>query len=435
MDARVLGTGLLIGLCLGVTGCELFGPATGGPAGRDAQPAADAPPPHIVAGPAPPPTHVADVQPDLSGVDPQVAAYFNRVRAADSTEDPVSAPRGDQPGDVPPPTRFEPTIPVQRVSNLPADNWQPSAATRPPTRDEQLPQPELIILDREPPPAIDLTQVDRGPASSPPTTPPQLTEVLVNGSGAGRDFTSGRGMAPSGAAATANSGLDDVLSAVRAGTDGDDTFRAQLDQRIVQVIAGDYTAARQPLTLVTNEQQALAKSLIETLIVSREEFHVGNQDTAATKMNRELAQLVQQLGNVSDLAIPQYVICSINGVRGFGNYEPLSPAEFPAGQPIAIAMYCEVQHLLSELRGDGRYHSELAMTTTVLTHAGDVVLEVNDNAITDASHTQRRDFFIARPLRLPPTLAPGSYVVKVTIKDKLGQKVAQNRASLRVVVK
>ena len=36
-------------------------------------------------------------------------------------------------------------------------------------------------------------------------------------------------------------------------------------------------------------------------------------------------------------------------------------------------------------------------------------------------------------VRLPATLAPGDYVAKVTLVDKLGGKVAENRATFRIV--
>jgi hypothetical protein len=35
-------------------------------------------------------------------------------------------------------------------------------------------------------------------------------------------------------------------------------------------------------------------------------------------------------------------------------------------------------------------------------------------------------------VRLPASLSPGEYVVKITLVDKLGQKVAENRATFRL---
>jgi hypothetical protein len=75
------------------------------------------------------------------------------------------------------------------------------------------------------------------------------------------------------------------------------------------------------------------------------------------------------------------------------------------------------------------------MRTRVLDSAGKVVLDVRDLDIEDRCRQQRLDFFIPRLVRLPATLSPGEYVVKVTISDKLGEKVAENRATFRVVVR
>ena len=76
-----------------------------------------------------------------------------------------------------------------------------------------------------------------------------------------------------------------------------------------------------------------------------------------------------------------------------------------------------------------------SMRTTILNRAGDVVLELADDHVPDVCRTRRQDCFIPRLVRLPATLSPGQYVVKVTIVDKIGEKVAEKRATFRIVAR
>lgn len=429
MDARWLGLGgMLCGLVL-TTGCELFQPNNTAPETRQQQPSKAAAQPQIVAQPQTPPEQAADSAPS-DEVDPRVSAFLDRMQ-----NNPSPAAERPAPTNAPPPTTFEPTIPVQRVPSI---DQTPRTQTARSISDD-LPTPRLVLVDEPVPDPIDITEIPVGvrteqPAKrNHPSAAPQLNGVIVNGgplNASGRLITSKQTATPAARAAL----FSDVVQALGNGQN-DDSFRGQLDDRVMHVIAGEYAKAREPLRLVTNQQQALAHSLIETLIVSRDEFHLGNQDSAATKMNLELDNLVRSLGKVSDLRIPRFEICAIDGIRGYGNFDPLQPAEFVTGQPIALATYCEIQNLRTEQDSQGWYRSELDMRTTVLTAGGDVILELDDKGIVDRCATERRDFFVARPIHLPATLAPGSYVIKTTIKDKLGEKVAQSRTEFRVTVR
>ena len=75
------------------------------------------------------------------------------------------------------------------------------------------------------------------------------------------------------------------------------------------------------------------------------------------------------------------------------------------------------------------------MTTTILNRTGDAVLEIKDPEIVDRCRNRRHDCFIPRLVRLPATLPPGQYVAKVTVVDKLGQKLAENRATFHLAAR
>lgn len=269
-------------------------------------------------------------------------------------------------------------------------------------------------------------------ATSPPSTvaPPALAEVLV------RPAPDAPGTLPEpGApqinapayARTASTSLREFLEQSLPGEDS--SFREQLDRRMLWVMAGDYERARAPLTLVTAEQQELAIRFVEAWIAVRD-WHMGDPSRAAGAAARELDELRRSLQRLSDLSVPTVRICS--AVRSFGQYDALEPARFLAGTPAEFVLYCEVRDFVSELRDDV-YVSTFDMTTTILNRAGDTMLEIKDANIIDRCRNRRHDCFIPRLIRLPTTLPPGQYVAKITLADKLGQKVAENAATFQLV--
>ncbi len=275
---------------------------------------------------------------------------------------------------------------------------------------------------------------DRGlsAATAPPSTvaPPALAEVLV------RPAPDAPGTLPEpGApqinapayARTASTSLREFLEQSLPGEDS--SFREQLDRRMLWVMAGDYERARAPLTLVTAEQQELAIRFVEAWIAVRD-WHMGDPSRAAGAAARELDELRRSLQRLSDLSMPTVRICS--AVRSFGQYDALEPARFLAGTPAEFVLYCEVRDFVSELRDD-MYVSSFDMTTTILNRAGDTMLEIKDANIIDRCRNRRHDCFIPRLIRLPTTLPPGQYVAKITLADKLGQKVAENAATFQLV--
>ncbi len=284
----------------------------------------------------------------------------------------------------------------------------------------------------EPPPDVGGT----APAAEPPPAPPPaptLTALTARAESA-PPVPAGRGPdTPAiNAAAAASVGLTSLREYLeRSPLPEDAPFRDQLDRRVLWAIAGDFEQAREPLRLVTAEQQQLAARFVETWIALRE-AHEGDLAATATAARAPLAELEESLRRLADLSIPTLRICG--AVRGFGQYDVIEPARFAAGGA-EFVLYCEVRDFVSELRSDGLYHTTFDLTTTILNRAGDIVLELRDTDIVDRCRNRRQDCFIPRLVRLPASLAPGRYVAKVTVADKLGKKVAENRAAFELTAR
>jgi hypothetical protein len=206
--------------------------------------------------------------------------------------------------------------------------------------------------------------------------------------------------------------------------------RAQLEERVLRVLVGDYAGARAPLTMATNEQQQLTRSIVEALISARA-AHPGDAGAMSNAATQALNEMASALRAMDELRIPAVAICW--KVEGFGRYEEFSPAKFVAGRENEVIVYCELTGFSSEPDGSRGFKTEFDVVSSIIDRAGNVVQKYAAEGIVDRCRTRRTDCFVPHLIRLPATLAPGEYTVKVTITDKLGGKVAENRAKFTMV--
>ena len=264
--------------------------------------------------------------------------------------------------------------------------------------------------------------------------PPAISSVTVRGARSQASYAVAPSDTPPGvnAPATAVVGTASASDALAAWLSGrsDASFAGQLDTRLARILSGDYEAAHDPFSDVSDDRQQLATHMIDALIAIRE-GHDGDPSGAANAALQAVERLAGSLRKSSDLEIPSMALC--RSVEGFGRYTPLEPAVFRAGVVNEFVSYCEVKNFHSERAEDGSYLTRFSMRTTILNRAGDAVLDIKDADVLDRCRNLRRDCFLSRVVRLPATLSPGEYVAKVTLVDKLGEKVAENRAAFRII--
>ncbi len=328
----------------------------------------------------------------------------------------------------------------ERAHRPQTNNWQAAPQYATDLRPDSTPPDQSIVVIPDEDPTQPANTADQPTArdddstnQQPKLQPPRIADVSVRAAPNTPTSTSSDHDTPginTGAVArhTAPRTLADFLDSLPPPEEG--AFRDQLDARIRWVTAGEYERARDPLQLVTAEQQRLATSFIEALIAIRE-AHMGDLAGAADAAAEPIAQLQNSLRQLSDLSIPKLAICSV--VSGYGQYTPIEPARFLTGHTNEFVLYAEVQDFVSELRSNGYYHTVFDMTTTILNRAGDTVLKLEDHKIVDRCRNRRRDCFIPRLVRLPATLSPGRYVAKITIIDKLKRRVAENQIRFEIV--
>ncbi|MCG3127826.1 MAG: hypothetical protein CHACPFDD_02698 [Phycisphaerae bacterium] len=408
MDAIRRFCGVLATLTM-LTGCVMPG---GGSRVRGdspaAEPAESSEPPVIV-------DATAASQPALDPVEQRVMDYIARLEAAAAAV--AARTRAESARHA---RREFVTAQDERAAPAPE---QPTTATQPAAAEATPPQDAA-------PGGADTAQ----PAA--PTEAPAITAVAARGIGEPATLTAPAGDQPprvNAPAAAANPAdartLADLVDHWLSEAEREPSFRRQVDARLMRLMLGDYEQARRPLDVATDAQREMARRIVDAVIAIRE-GHLGDPQSANRSALESLEPLVDTLRSGSAVEISTPALCS--EVRGFGQFQPIEPAEFASGEAAEFVAYVEVRNFRSEQRDDAHYHTLFDMRTTILTAAGDAVLELRDSGIVDRCRNRRHDCFIPRLVRLPATLSPGTYVLKITLVDKLADCAAESRATFRV---
>jgi hypothetical protein len=129
------------------------------------------------------------------------------------------------------------------------------------------------------------------------------------------------------------------------------------------------------------------------------------------------------LRDLAPLKIPAVAMCS--RVQAFGVYEELPAGVFRPFTANQAIVYVEIANFQSDPMGDGRFKTSLRDHLEIMTADGVVVWRHDEPRIEDIARRRRQDFFIAQRISMPPTLANGHYVLKVTVDDLLANKRTQ----------
>jgi hypothetical protein len=149
-----------------------------------------------------------------------------------------------------------------------------------------------------------------------------------------------------------------------------------------------------------------------------------------SKKVRPLVDIAERLQSQADLRVPTVALC--RRVDGFGSYEPFEPAHFPAGVASDAIIYAEVANFSSQKLDGKRWQTTLTQTATLYRDTGIAVLNDKTVEFVDHSRNRRNDFFVVKLIKLPATLTPGKYVLKVTIVDKQTSRMAEGSMNLTI---
>ena len=172
------------------------------------------------------------------------------------------------------------------------------------------------------------------------------------------------------------------------------------------------------------------RRIIDTLAGALAAFDAELADGRGFDPARKVAPILDAadaLRREAGLVLPTVEICS--EVRMFGDYDPL-PREFPVGTPRRVVLYVEVDNFHTQATADGRHEARISLSAVLYDPEGKPVMSLPPTEAGDVTRRPRRDFFVCGLLTLPGQTAPGPHTLKVTVRDEIGRRVAQN--SVRV---
>jgi hypothetical protein len=161
-----------------------------------------------------------------------------------------------------------------------------------------------------------------------------------------------------------------------------------------------------------------------------EEMLPSRSDRAAQTVTR-LASAQRALDPLVPLEIRNLQFC--RHIDGFGNYETFGVNEFTAGQQLLL--YTEVRHFMSESDPSGVYRTLLESEIEIYSEGP--TRELIDRTVfpstEDLCRTRRSDYFHSYRIDLPSSLQPGTYVLELTVEDRLAGKAATESRRFVVV--
>ena len=216
-----------------------------------------------------------------------------------------------------------------------------------------------------------------------------------------------------------------------------------LDYELLRLLEGDVTAAQlaggaddaEPVATagdLTEEDRRLLGTVREGLLAFRQTLRRAEAGPAPLPSEKiePLMAMARELRRQVGLTLPEIVLCS--SVTGFGAYESLAP-QFPTGQPRRTILYVEVDHFASRASGGGGWETNMTLSAVLYDPEGRPVMTMPETQIVDHSRRKRRDFFISGYLDLPAAAEAGEYVLKVSVRDDLSQRIAEQSLKVEFV--
>lgn len=202
----------------------------------------------------------------------------------------------------------------------------------------------------------------------------------------------------------------------------------ELQLRLLYLAAGLTDKSAAPVRGMDPIQTELLTAIVKTVASARQAML--DPTSASPTALASADELRRLLGQQSGVSIPRVAL--VTKVASYGDYDVISPLRFKAGHEIHAYVYTEIANFRSEPTEDDRLRTLVAERVQVFEASGKMVWERYEKSIEDRTRTPRRDFFIPFPLKLPATLAPGEYVLKVTIEDRIGGTTDQQRLSFSI---
>lgn len=207
---------------------------------------------------------------------------------------------------------------------------------------------------------------------------------------------------------------------------------ARIDYELLRMLSGKPVPEMDRINSLSGEDREMVAALLDALINLRANVR-GQPNLMLAGKIRPLVDLADRLRTQGALRIPTIALC--RSVDAFGVYEPLPAARFLAGREQAVIVYCEVENFVTRLNDQRMWETNLAQEAVLYSDLGQRVWDEKRVPAKDLSRNLRRDFYLARKIRIPGNLPPGRYHLKVTISDNHSSRIAEAGTAIEVAAK
>ena len=209
---------------------------------------------------------------------------------------------------------------------------------------------------------------------------------------------------------------------------------AQLGLQLLRFLKNDAVPSTAELAPLPSEDKELLSSVCDALSNFRNVVRASPNPMTSEK-SRPFVEMADRIRARADLHIASASLCT--AVRKFGDYDPIEPLRFVSGtgEPTKAVFYCEVDGFQSMLDEKDRWATKLSLSMKLYNSDAVEVWAENAAQVADSSRRRRHDFFIGKIIQLPSTLAPGRYLMKVTVRDLQGNRVDESTLQVDFVAK
>jgi hypothetical protein len=197
--------------------------------------------------------------------------------------------------------------------------------------------------------------------------------------------------------------------------------RKQWQLSLLRLAAGKPDEAASLSPALSQESRALISRLVGVMGDAGQLLRDpprGSDETLAS-----VDALRDALKESAELTIPTVAFCT--KVTNFGIYDEMPPGMLRPHQANNVIVYWEVKNCRMDETDDGRFHASLSSRLELFTSDGKTLWVDEQSRIEDYSKQRREDFFLAQLITLPANLAPGDYILKVSMTDLLASKTNQ----------
>ena len=193
--------------------------------------------------------------------------------------------------------------------------------------------------------------------------------------------------------------------------------------RMLYLMTGRRERAIEPIHGIEPAEQEFWQQVFWALASYLDDEAIPQINDRATQTIAQLKTAIQRLQEQAKLELRNVTFC--HDIVSYGNYKRFERDEFNRGQPVLV--YAEVDNFKSEPQSDGRFRTFLSSTIEIYKAgpSGELVEKPMTFPPTeDLCSNHRRDYFHSYEFTIPPRIGLGPHVMKLTVADQLGNKIA-----------